>query len=123
MKDESLILIKGVIDTWRNQKSFTYQTKEVFARKSPIKDGEYMLKFQNTLKGFYCKGKEIAITTTSISFHTTTLSNSPLSANVNSDKYRLEKLFDELDKDFYRLVDEKLSECDETPFTSDPLFF
>jgi|WetSurMetagenome_2_1015567.scaffolds.fasta_scaffold228684_1 hypothetical protein len=123
MKEESIKLIKATLDNWRIGKNYTFQQKNISVGKSPIVEGEYILKFDNTLHGFICKGKEIQISITSKPFHTTKLSNSPLSENVNSDKLRLEKILKEFDEEFDSKVNEKLTECDDIVYTSDPLFF
>lgn len=56
-------------------------------------------------------------------FHSTTLGNNPISDNENADKIRLDKFLMDFDDQFNELVEEKLNECSETLFTSDPLFF
>lgn len=123
MKEESTKLIKEALDNWLKGKNFTYQKKEVAFGKSPIVDGEVLLRFTNTLQGFICKGQEIPISLTSKTFHTTTLSSSPLSQNVSADKFRLEKILTEFDEQFYTLIDEKLTGCEDVVYTTDPLFF
>jgi hypothetical protein len=123
MKEESLNLIKKAITNWRGQIRFTYEMKDISSSKSPILDGEYILRFHNSLKGFYCKCQEIPIFLSSQLFHTTTLSDATLSENPNADRYRLEKLLEEFDYEFYKLIDTKLTECEELLFTSENLFF
>lgn len=123
MKEESTKLIKETLDNWRKLKHFTYQQKEVAVGQSPIVDGEVILRFTNTLHGFLCKGQEIPISLTSRAFHTTTLSPSPLSQNASADKFRLEKILKEFDDQFDALIDEKLTECEDVIYTTDPLFF
>jgi hypothetical protein len=123
MKEESVKLIKETLESWRGQKHFTFQQKEVAVGKSPIVDGEIILRFTNTLHGFLCKGQQIQISLTSKAFHTTTLSASPLSQNVSADKHRLEKILREFDEQFDSLIDEKLTECEDVVYTTDPLFF
>lgn len=123
MKEESTKLIKQTLDNWRAQKHFTYQQKEIAVGKSPIVEGEVILRFTNTLHGFLCKGQEIPISLTSKAFHTTTLSPSPLSQNPSADKYRLEKILKEFDEQFDTLIDEKLTECEDVIYITDPLFF
>lgn len=123
MKEESIKLIKKTLDNWRVKKNYTFQHKDISIGKSPIVEGEYIFKFNNTLHGFFCKGKEIQISIISKPFHTTTLSDSPLSENVNSDKLRLEKILNDFDNEFDSKVNDMLAECDDVIYTSDPLFF
>ena len=123
MKEESKKLISATVNAWKARKIYTYQFKEVSFGKSPVQTGEFILKFTITLKGFHCQGKEIPISLNSKAFHTTTLSDSPLSENVNADAYRLEKLLKDLDEQFDSLVSDKFSECQDVIFSTDPLFF
>jgi hypothetical protein len=123
MKKESLQALKVTIDNWLKGKYYTYQKKNFLVAKSPIVEGEFRLKFTNEIHGFQCKGEQIQIFLVSKELHTTTLSNSPVSENSNSDNYRLQKLLKEFDEKFDEYVIEKLNECEETIFTTDHLFF
>lgn len=123
MKEESLKAMKSTINKWLEQKNYTFQVKESLAAKSTIVDNEFRLKFTSALHGFICKGKEIPIFLVSKELHTTTLSDSPLSQNANSDNYRLAILLKEFDEEFDELVNKTLTDCDDTVFTTDPLFF
>lgn len=123
MKDEALQIIRTVIQKWQGERRFTFEQKQVHSYKSPITEGEFVLRFTNSLHSFFCNGTLIPIILTSRPFHTNTLSEQPLSENVNGDKYRLEKHLEEFDNLFYTEVDNKLSECIDTLTTSDPLFF
>jgi len=123
MKEESMKLIVAIVKDWMNSKEYTYQKKDVLSFRSPIVDGEYLLRFKNELYGFRLNGIEIPISITSKLFPTTTLSENPLSENVNTDKIRLEKFLKEFDDKFDSLVTEKLGECGDELSTSDPLFF
>lgn len=123
MKEESKALIKKAINDWQNQKSYTYQSKEVAVAKSSIVKGELIFKFTNSLKGFFCKGIEIPINVTSKAYHTTTLSDEPLSKNSSADQYRIQNILRDLDEQFFALVSDKFTECDEVVFTTDPSFW
>lgn len=123
MKEESIKLLREVIENWKRRKIYTYQQKEVSGGKSPIDKGEILLRFKINLPGFFCQGKEIPISLTSRIFHTATLSEQPLSENASGDKYRLEKFLSDFDEQFDALVSEEFTKCPEIIFTSDPLFF
>lgn len=123
MREESIRLLRQVIEDWKRRKVYTYQSKDITHGKSPVTAGEVIMRFHIQLQGFYCQGKEIPIALSSQIFHTTTLSDSPLSENVSSDQWRLEKFLKDLDEQFDALVSQKFTECPEVVFTSDPLFF
>ena len=123
MKDEALQIIRDVIQKWQDERRFTFEQKQIHSYKSPITEGEFVLRFTNSLQSFFCNKTLIPIELTSRPFHTNTLSEKPLSENANGDKYRLEKHLEEFDYLFYKEVDGKLSECIDTLTTSDPLFF
>jgi hypothetical protein len=123
MQEESKIKIQELLNEWRATRSYIYEFKQVLSGKSHINDGEFVLQLTNTLKGFYYNGKELEISKISKPFHTTSLSNNPLSNNVNADYERLKQLIKEFDDEFYPLIDEKLAECGEVILTSDPTFF
>lgn len=120
MKEESKRKMQELLDGWRATRNYTYELKQVLSCKSPIHEGEVILKLTNTLKGFYFDGKEVEISKISKPFHTTTLSIDPLSANVNADYLWLKQLIKEFDDEFYPLIDEKLAECGDVFLTSDP---
>lgn len=122
MNEQTLQILREVIAQWKGERRFTYENKQVFPYKSPITPGEYLLRFSNSLNSFFCEGKLIEITLTSNPFHTATLSDNPLSDNINGDKYRLEKHLQAFDESFYAEVDKKLNDCIDTLSTSDPLF-
>jgi hypothetical protein len=115
--------IQEAITTWKSKRNFTFENKQVHPYKSPIVDGEYVLRFTNSLNSFFCNGKTIEISLTSRPFHTGTLSEKPLSDNPKGDKHRLDKFLEEFDSAFYTEVENRLNDCIETLTTSDPLFF
>lgn len=115
--------IQEAITTWKSKRNFTFENKQVHPYKSPIVDGEYVLKFSNSLNSFFCNGEAIEISLASRPFHTGTLSENPLSENLNGDKNRLDKFLEEFDNTFYTEVENRLNDCIETLTTSDPLFF
>ena len=123
MRNESIKHIVNVIGNWKGDRTYTYEIRSVRPLNSPIVNGESILIFTSTLYGFYCEkdGKELEISLTSKPFHTTTLSNSPLSDNPKADKYRLEKFLDEFDAAFEKLREDKLAECGNKSYTTDPL--
>lgn len=123
MKEEAIKNIQDAINNWKNERRFTYENKQVHPYKSPIVDGEYVLRFTNSMNSFICQGKPIEISKASRPFHTATLSDSPLSENPNSDKYQLEKFLEEFDNEFYKEVENKLNDCIDELTTTDPLFF
>jgi len=123
MKDQAVQILRDTITKWKAERRFTYEKKEVYPYKSPITEGEYVLRFSNTLNSFFCNDKLIEISLTSTPFHTATLSDNPLSDNINGDKYRLEKHLQTFDDEFYAEVDKRLNDCIDTLSTSDPLFF
>jgi hypothetical protein len=123
MREEAMQAIQEAITAWRNNRVFTFENKRITHYKSPITDGEYMLIFSNTVNSFFCDKQQMEISLSTRPFHTATLSKNPLSDNPKGDKYRLEKFLEEFDKEFYALVENKLSECIENLTTSDPLFF
>jgi hypothetical protein len=123
MDSPAIKTIQEVITKWKSERRFTFENKQVFPYKSPITDGEFVLRFSNSLNSFFCDKQKIEITLTSRPFHTATLSDKPLSDNPNGDKYRLEKFLEEFDNDFYKEVEQKLNDCIDTLTTSDPLFF
>lgn len=115
--------LQEAITNWKKIRRFTFENKQVHSFKSPISDGEFILTFSNSLRSFMCKDKTIDVTSDSGKFHTATLSDNPVSENFNGDKLRLEKFLEDFDNSFYTLVDQKLSECLDTLYTTDPLFF
>ena len=115
--------MQEVITKWKSERRFTFENKQVHPYKSPITDGEFILRFSNLLNSFFCDKQKIEISLTSRSFHTSTLSDNPLSENPNGDKHRLEKFLEEFDNEFYTQVEQKLNDCIDTLTTSDPLFF
>lgn len=115
--------IKEAIATWKSKRNFTYENKQVHPYKSPIVEGEYVLRFTNSLNNFFCNGKKIEISLTSRPFHTGTLSDNPLSENPKGDKHRLDTFLAEFDADFYTAVENKLNDCIDTLTTSVHLFF
>jgi hypothetical protein len=123
MKDESIAAIREVVQTWRNRKHYTYHQKEVVVSiKSPISPGESVLRFKSSLHSFYCGGKLVPVELVSKTFHTTTLSDLPISENPKADAYRLKVFLERFDGEFDDLVDEKMSECPDLLTSSDPLF-
>ena len=123
MNNTAIEAIKEAITTWKGKRNFTFENKQFHLYKSPIEDGEYLLRFTNSLNSFFCKGQTIQISLTSRPFHTGTLSEKPLSDNPQGDKQRLDKFLEEFDNDFYTQVENRLNDCIETLTTSDPLFF
>lgn len=123
MNKTAIESIQEAITTWKGKRNFTFENKQVHPYKSPIVDGEYVLRFTNSLNSFCCNGQTIQISLTSRPFHTGTLSEKPLSNNPKGDKNRLDKFLEEFDNDFYTEVENRLSDCIETLTTSDPLFF
>jgi len=123
MNERALDILRDVITAWKNEKIYTFENKQVYSYKSPVSNGEYILQFSNSLKSFFCKEKLIEINLTSRPFHTGTLSDNPISQNIEGDKHRLVKLLAEFDSQFSTEVDKSLSDCIESLSTSDPLFF
>ncbi len=124
MKEQSIAAIRQTIENWKAAKRYTYHQKElIVAGKSPIVDGETVLRFKNSLKSFFCQGKLIPVEYTSKLFHTTTLSDHPISINPNADEYKLKAFLEKFDDEFDDLVDRELSNCPDSLTTSDPLFF
>lgn len=115
--------IQEVINKWKSEGRFQNENKQVQQYKSPIADGELLLRFSNSLKRFFCQGKPVEISKESRPFHTTTLSENPLSNNPKGDKSRLEMFLDEFDNDFYLEVENKLNDCIDSLAASDQLFF
>jgi hypothetical protein len=123
MNSQALEKIKQSIEDWNGRKYYTYQTKTFLVSKSPINPDEYILRFTTSVQSFFCNGELIKMDLGSKMFHSTTLGDNPVSDNENADKFRLDKFLIDFDDQFNELVEEKLSECSETSFTSDPLFF
>lgn len=123
MNKEVIKPIQEAITTWKNRRNFTFENKQVHTYKSPIVDGEYVLRFTNSLNSFFCNNQTIEISLTSQLFHTRSLSEKPLSENPKGDKHRLDKFLEEFDNAFYNEVENRLNDCIETLTTSDPLFF
>lgn len=125
MNTNALKKIKESIEDWNGRKYYTYQTKSFQTSKSPINPEEYIIKFTISLQNLFCKGEQITINLESKIFHSTTLSINSISDNENADKIRLNKFLIDFDNQFNELVETKLSECNESLFTSDsdPLFF
>lgn len=123
MKEEVIQKIQDAINNWKGERRFTYENKQVHPYKSPIVDGEYVLRFTNSLNSFICQGQPIEISKASRPFHTATLSDSPLSDNPKGDKYRLGKFLEEFDNEFYAEVEKKLDDCIDGLTNTDPLFF
>ncbi|MFN8299807.1 MAG: hypothetical protein U0T75_11930 [Chitinophagales bacterium] len=123
MNKTAIEAIQEAITAWKGKRNFTFENKQVLHYKSPIVDGEYVLKFTNSLNSFFCNGQKIEISLTSPPFHTGTLSKNPLSDNPKGDKYRLDKFLEEFDNDFYTEVENRLNNCIEFLTTTDPLFF
>lgn len=123
MKEESSRLIREVIAEWQARKEFTYHHKEFRGTaKNPMMPGEYLLHFAASIRGFYCNGTEIPVAV-STTFRTMTLSENPLSDNPRSDKYRLEKQLEELNNRLEVEFNDKVTQCVDIIFTTDPLFF
>jgi hypothetical protein len=123
MNDKAINSIREAITNWKGKRNFTFENKQIYSYNSPITNGEFVLRFSNSLNSFFCNGNTIEISLTSRPFHTGTLSDTPISDNPNGDKYRLEKFLEEFDEAFYTEVERKLNDCIETLTTSDPLFF
>ena len=123
MNQQAAEKLRVVISAWKARTLYTYHQKNGGVAKSPVVSGEVILRFNCTLQGFFCQGLPIEITLDSKSFHTTTLSESPLGDNPDADKYRLEKFLNDFDQQFEAYVSDKFAECSETIFTSDPAFF
>jgi hypothetical protein len=123
MNSIAIEAIREAINKWKSERRFTFENKQVHNYKSPIKDGEYILRFSNSVESFFCDKKQIKISLSSRPFHTDTLSDNPLSDNPKGDKYRLEMLLSDFDNDFYSEVEIKLNDCIDNLTTSDPLFF
>lgn len=123
MNETAKELLQQVITKWKFERRFTYENKQVIQYNSPISDGEFVLRFTNSLNSFFCNKETIEIALTSRPFHTATLSENPLSENPNGDKDRLLKFLEQFDNDFYAEVEKKLNDCLDTLNTSDPLFF
>jgi hypothetical protein len=123
MNEKAINSIREAITNWKGKRNFTFENKQIYSYNSPIINGEFVLRFSNSLNSFFCNGNTIEISLTSRSFHTGTLSDTPISDNPNGDKYRLEKFLEEFDEAFYTEVERKLNDCIETLTTSDPLFF
>lgn len=115
--------IQEAITAWKGKKNFAFENKQIHSYKSPIVDGEFILKFTNSLNNFLCNGLTIEIFLTSRPFHTGTLSENPLSDNPKGDKHKLDKFLENFDIDFYTEVENRLNDCIETLTTSDSLFF
>lgn len=123
MNEKAINSIREAITNWKGKRNFTFENKKIYSYNSPITNGEFVLRFSNSLNSFFCNGNTIEISLTSRPFHTGTLSDTPISENPNGDKYRLEKFLEEFDEAFYTEVERKLNDCIETLTTSDPLFF
>lgn len=123
MNAKALEKIKLSIEEWNNRKYYKYQNKKFVPSKNPINPEEYTLQFKTSLHSIFCNGELIKIDLASKLFYTTTLETNPISENENSDKIRLDKFLMDFDDQFNELVEEKLSECSETLFTSNPNLF
>lgn len=123
MNEKAINSIREAITNWKGKRNFTFENKKIYSYNSPITNGEFVLRFSNSLNSFFCNGNTIEISLTSRPFHTGTLSDTTISDNPNGDKYRLEKFLEEFDEAFYTEVERKLNDCIETLTTSDPLFF
>jgi hypothetical protein len=119
---QSIPLIRQVITEWQKPKYFTYEEKLPHFGRSPISEGEHILRFSAKINSFFCQKELIPIELTSGIFHTTTLSSNPLSDNVNADAIRLKKFLEDFDEVFYLHVEQKINECEETVMTSDPIW-
>ncbi len=111
MNEEALLIIQGVIRNWLNNNHYTYQQKEIFAKKSHIVIGEFILRFHNSLP--FISQNEAPIELLSDPFQTTTLSlqlqniEEEESENINADMYRLTNFLKEFDEKFYLYVEEQ----------------
>lgn len=123
MNQQAIDILKVVIERWTSFRRYTFENKKVYSYKSPITNDEFVLRFSNSVHSFFCDGQLIPIDLNSKPFHTNSISDSSLSKNINGDKYRLEKLLEEFDEQFYKEVENKLESCIENLKTSDPLFF
>lgn len=123
MNEQAIQLLRDIIAKWRGERQFTFENKQINSYRSPITENEFVLRFSNSVNTFFCNGKLIPIELISRPFHTNTINDNPISHNPNGDKYRLEKFLQEFDEEFYRLVENKLSDCIEALTTSDPVFF
>lgn len=123
MSQQAIDILREVIAKWTGTRRFTFENKKVDSYKSPITDDEFVLRFSNSVNSFFCNGQLIPINLISKPFLTNTISDNPLSQNINGDKYRLEKFLEEFDEQFYKEVENKLENCIETLTKSAPLFF
>ena len=123
MSKEAVGAIQEAITTWKSKRNFTFEHKQFHPYKSPIVEGEYVLRFTNSLNSFFCNGQTIKISLASRPFHTGSLSDKPSSDNPKGDKHRLDKFLEEFDTAFYTEVENRLNDCIETLTTTDPLFF
>ncbi len=123
MNEQVIQLLRDVITKWRGERQFTFENKQIRNYISPIAKDEFVLTFSNSVSTFFCNGKLIPIELISRPFHTNTINDNPISQNPTGDKYRLEKFLQEFDEEFYKEVENKLSDCIETLTTSDPVFF
>lgn len=121
-KEQNIPLIRDVITEWEKTKYFTYEEKQVLFGNSPITKGEYIFRFIAKIHNFFCQETLIPIELASNLFHTTTLSDIPLSNNPKADATRLKKFLEEFDEKFYAYVGQKINECEETVLTSDPIW-
>jgi hypothetical protein len=92
------------------------------AYRSPISEGEFVLRFSNKVS-LKCNGKFSDVTLTSRSYPTTTISDFPISRNRNADIEMLQILLKDFDTKFYIEVNKRIDECIETMEATEGSFF
>ncbi len=115
--------IREIIDTWTNNKYYTFQLKKFYFASNPNLKNEYLFRFTINLNSYFCESELIPIELTSEIFQTFNVSNNSLYHNENGDGERLTKFLADFDEEFKTLVEDKTSNCNGTLFTSDPVFF
>lgn len=120
MGNSRLENIQKEIEDWKAVRQYNYQRKDVMPFENPFIEGQMIFTFYAELPGMYCDGLEMEIKLTSDVFIITALSNfSPLD-NPFDETNRLSIFLVDFDKQFYALVNDKVTGCGKLVTTTDP---
>ena len=121
MREQSIDLMQAVLNDWKKERKYTYESKKLYVNPNPTMHGELILHVSNSVDSFIKDGQLIDTFLLSPYFGTATLSAHPLSQNPAGDSHRLKDFLKKFDEEFYALVEEKISVAGVQ--TSDPLFW